>query len=166
MPISICWHNPYPTGFIHGLSSSCCTKLLSLWNTHTQHSPLVYHSKFQQTLLYFQQYWPKQSFQVASHLICISEINVFIPIVLGYFILEFYVCHPSNLHVNAINQCSWLQYHTLSKLQYPLLWWTSVKCSLAAVNSTKQQKDVVIFNGKITMGFVPCLLQVLWGYVT
>ncbi len=35
-----------------------------------------------------------------------------------------------------------------------------VKCSLAALN-TKQQKDGVIFNGKITMGFVPCLLQVL-----
>ncbi len=37
---------------------------------------------------------------------------------------------------------------------------TTVKCSLVALN-TKQQKDVVIFNGKITMGFVPCLLQVL-----
>ncbi len=37
---------------------------------------------------------------------------------------------------------------------------TTVKCSLAALN-TKQQKDVVIFNGKITMGFVPCLLQIL-----
>jgi hypothetical protein len=36
---------------------------------------------------------------------------------------------------------------------------TTIKCSLAALN-TKQQKDVVIFNGKITMGFVPCLLQV------
>ncbi len=35
-----------------------------------------------------------------------------------------------------------------------------VKCSLTALNA-KQQKDVVIFNGKITMGFVPCLLQVL-----
>jgi hypothetical protein len=35
-----------------------------------------------------------------------------------------------------------------------------VKRSLAALN-TKQQKDVVIVNGKITMGFVPCLLQVL-----
>ena len=37
-----------------------------------------------------------------------------------------------------------------------------VKCCLAALN-TKQQKDVV--NGKITMGFVPYLVQVLWGYV-
>jgi hypothetical protein len=36
---------------------------------------------------------------------------------------------------------------------------TTVKCSLAAQN-TKQQKDVAIFNGKITMSFVPCLLQV------
>jgi hypothetical protein len=36
----------------------------------------------------------------------------------------------------------------------------TVECSLGALN-TKQQKDVVIFNGKITMGFVSCLLQVL-----
>jgi hypothetical protein len=35
-----------------------------------------------------------------------------------------------------------------------------VKCNLAALN-TKQQRDVVIFNCKITMVFVPCLLQVL-----
>ncbi len=40
-----------------------------------------------------------------------------------------------------------------------------VKCSLAALN-TKQPKDVFMFNGKIKMEFVPCLLQVLWGYVT
>ncbi len=35
-----------------------------------------------------------------------------------------------------------------------------VKCSLAALN-TKQQKDVVMFDGKITMGFVSCIMQVL-----
>jgi hypothetical protein len=37
---------------------------------------------------------------------------------------------------------------------------TTVKCSLAALN-TKQQKNVIIFYGKITMGFMPCLLQFL-----
>jgi hypothetical protein len=37
---------------------------------------------------------------------------------------------------------------------------SGVKCSLVALN-TKQQKDVVIFNGMITMGFFFCLLQVL-----
>jgi hypothetical protein len=38
----------------------------------------------------------------------------------GCFLLEFFICHPSDLRVNAVNQCYWLQYHTLSKLQSPL----------------------------------------------
>ena len=38
----------------------------------------------------------------------------------GCFLLEFFICHPSNLRVNAINQRYWLQYHILSKLQSPL----------------------------------------------
>jgi hypothetical protein len=38
----------------------------------------------------------------------------------GRFLLEFFICHPSNSRVNAINQRYWLQYHTLSKLQSPL----------------------------------------------
>ncbi len=37
----------------------------------------------------------------------------------GCFLLKFFICHPSNLHVNAINQRYWLQYHTLSNLQSP-----------------------------------------------
>jgi hypothetical protein len=38
----------------------------------------------------------------------------------GCFLLEFFICHPSNSRVNAINQRYWLQYHILSKLQSPL----------------------------------------------
>jgi hypothetical protein len=38
----------------------------------------------------------------------------------GGFLLEFFICHPSNLRINVINQRYWLQYHTLSKLQSPL----------------------------------------------
>jgi hypothetical protein len=38
----------------------------------------------------------------------------------GCFLLEFFICHPSNSCINAINQCYWLQYHTLSELQSPL----------------------------------------------
>jgi hypothetical protein len=38
----------------------------------------------------------------------------------GCFLLEFFICHPSDSRINAINQCYWLQYHTLSKLQSPL----------------------------------------------
>jgi hypothetical protein len=36
------------------------------------------------------------------------------------FLLEFFICHPSNSRINAINQRYWLQYHTLSELQSPL----------------------------------------------
>ena len=38
----------------------------------------------------------------------------------GHFLLNFFICYPSNSHVNTINQRYWLQYHTLSKLQSPL----------------------------------------------
>jgi hypothetical protein len=38
----------------------------------------------------------------------------------GCFLLNFFICHPSDSRVNAINQRYWLQYHTLSKLQSPL----------------------------------------------
>ncbi len=38
----------------------------------------------------------------------------------GRFLLNFFICHPSNLRINAINQRYWLQYHTLSELQSPL----------------------------------------------
>jgi hypothetical protein len=38
----------------------------------------------------------------------------------GCFLLNFFICHPSDLHVNAINQRYSLQYHTLSELQSPL----------------------------------------------
>jgi hypothetical protein len=33
---------------------------------------------------------------------------------------SIYICHPSHSCVNTINQCYWLQFHTLSKLQNPL----------------------------------------------
>ena len=38
----------------------------------------------------------------------------------GRFLLNFFICHPSDSHLNAINQYYWLQYHTLSNLQSPL----------------------------------------------
>ena len=38
----------------------------------------------------------------------------------GRFLLNFFICHPSDSCVNAINQRYWLQYHTLSELQSPL----------------------------------------------
>jgi hypothetical protein len=38
----------------------------------------------------------------------------------GWFLLAFFICHPSDLRINAINQHYWLQYHTFSKLQSPL----------------------------------------------
>jgi hypothetical protein len=38
----------------------------------------------------------------------------------GCFLLEFFICHPSDLRINAVNQRYWLQYHTLGELQSPL----------------------------------------------
>ncbi len=38
----------------------------------------------------------------------------------GRFLLNFFICHPGDSCVNAINQRYWLQYHTLSELQSPL----------------------------------------------
>ncbi len=38
----------------------------------------------------------------------------------GCFRLDFFICHPSDSRINAINQRYWLQYHTMSKLQSPL----------------------------------------------
>ncbi len=38
----------------------------------------------------------------------------------GRFLLEFFICRPSDSRVNAVNQRYWLQYHTLSKLWSPL----------------------------------------------
>ncbi len=38
----------------------------------------------------------------------------------GRFLLNFFICHPSDSCVNTINKLYWLQYHTLSKLQSPL----------------------------------------------
>ncbi len=38
----------------------------------------------------------------------------------GRFLLDFYICHPSNSRINAVNQRYWLQYHTMSELQSPL----------------------------------------------
>ncbi len=38
----------------------------------------------------------------------------------GRFLLDFFIRHPSDSRINAINQCYWLQYHTMSKLQFPL----------------------------------------------
>jgi hypothetical protein len=38
----------------------------------------------------------------------------------GHLLLDFYICHPSDSQVNAINQHYWLQYHMLSELQNPL----------------------------------------------
>jgi hypothetical protein len=35
----------------------------------------------------------------------------------GWFLFEFYICHPSNWHYNAINQRYWLQYHNLLDIQ-------------------------------------------------
>ncbi len=37
----------------------------------------------------------------------------------GRFLVEFYICHPSDSWFNAINHCFWLQYHTDSELQSP-----------------------------------------------
>ena len=38
----------------------------------------------------------------------------------GRFLVEFYICHPSDSRFNAINQRLWLQYHTDSELLSPL----------------------------------------------
>jgi hypothetical protein len=38
----------------------------------------------------------------------------------GRFLVEFYICHPSDCHFNAINQRFWLQYHTDRELLSPL----------------------------------------------
>jgi hypothetical protein len=38
----------------------------------------------------------------------------------GWFLLEFFICHPSDSRVNAVNQRCWLQYHKLSELHSPL----------------------------------------------
>jgi hypothetical protein len=38
----------------------------------------------------------------------------------GWFLLEFFSCHPSDSRVNAVNQRYWLQYHPSSELLSPL----------------------------------------------
>ncbi len=35
----------------------------------------------------------------------------------GRFLFEFYICHPSDWHYNAINQRNWFQYHNLLDIQ-------------------------------------------------
>jgi hypothetical protein len=35
------------------------------------------------------------------------------------YLLEFYVCHPSNWWYNAISQCYWLQYHGIDDVTMP-----------------------------------------------
>ncbi len=37
----------------------------------------------------------------------------------GRYLFEFYICHPSDWHYNAINQCYWLQYHGLNEVATP-----------------------------------------------
>jgi hypothetical protein len=37
----------------------------------------------------------------------------------GRYLFEFYICHPSDWHYNAINQRFWLQYHVLNKVATP-----------------------------------------------
>jgi hypothetical protein len=37
----------------------------------------------------------------------------------GWYLLEFYICHPSNWRYNAINQCYWLQYHGIDDVTMP-----------------------------------------------
>ncbi len=34
----------------------------------------------------------------------------------GRYLFKFYICHPSDWHYNAINQCFWLQYHGLDEV--------------------------------------------------
>jgi hypothetical protein len=34
----------------------------------------------------------------------------------GWFLLAFFICHPSNSRIDAIIQRYWLQYHTFSEL--------------------------------------------------
>jgi hypothetical protein len=48
---------------------------------------------------------------MSSYLLCLQD---------GWFLLAFFICHPSDSRINAINQRYWLQYHTFSKLQSPL----------------------------------------------
>ncbi len=38
----------------------------------------------------------------------------------GHFLVKFYISHPADLGYNVINTHFWLQYHTLSILQFPL----------------------------------------------
>ncbi len=37
----------------------------------------------------------------------------------GRYLFKFYICHPSDWHYNAINQCYWLQYHGLDEVATP-----------------------------------------------
>jgi hypothetical protein len=37
----------------------------------------------------------------------------------GRFLFKFYICHPTDWRYNAINQCYWLQLHSISNLASP-----------------------------------------------
>ena len=37
----------------------------------------------------------------------------------GRYLFDFYICHPSDWHYNAINQRYWLQYHGLEEVATP-----------------------------------------------
>jgi hypothetical protein len=37
----------------------------------------------------------------------------------GWYLFEFYICHPSDWRYNAINQRYWLQYHRLNEVATP-----------------------------------------------
>ncbi len=35
------------------------------------------------------------------------------------FLFKFYICHPSDWHYNAVNQCYWIQYHGQNDIVCP-----------------------------------------------
>jgi hypothetical protein len=37
----------------------------------------------------------------------------------GWYLFDFYICHPSDWRYNTINQCYWLQYHGLDEVATP-----------------------------------------------
>jgi hypothetical protein len=39
----------------------------------------------------------------------------------GWFLFEFYICHPADWHYNAMNQHYWLQLHSFKNLMSPTL---------------------------------------------
>ena len=86
--------NLNPPSHVHR-TTSICTNALHSNNSSTQHSHSVRHTEFQQTPLYFQQYWYQWSLRVASCPSCVAGFHVLIPFMPLRWLFPCWILHMS-----------------------------------------------------------------------